>query len=276
MKIFSIILLVIVIGIILWFVIPYSLLKNEFLNKKQILLEKAYTKKNTFCESEISKKPPLLQKYINYCGLVDKQMMKASYAEYVADFLFKEKEMKINYSQLNVAGVCERLAFIDARMKGIIPFQGIDENSSGMGRMHGVVGKLFTVFDVKGMEMNKSALVTVLAEAVFCPSIFMQEDIEWTEIDENHIEASLTHYDVTVRGIYEINNEGAVTGFYTSDRYEEVEGNLIKRDWSVKCGDYKECNDGITKPSSFEAGWVYDDGVKTYFSSSGVDIQYIY
>ena len=276
MKVISIIILIIVIGILIWFLIPYSSLKNEFANKRQVLLEKAYTDENTFSESGINKKPRLLQKYINYCGLVDKPMMKASYAEYDADFLFNEKEMKINYSQLNAAGIDERLAFIDARMNGIIPFQGIDENPSAMGRMHGVVGKLFTVFDVKGVEMNKSALVTILAEAVFCLSIFMQNDIEWTEIDENHIEASLTHDDVTVRGVYEINNEGAVVGFYTNDRYQEVEGKMIKRGWSVTCGDYKKCDDGITKPSSFEAGWVYDDGVKTYFSSSGVDIQYMY
>lgn len=264
--------------IFLWFSIPYSPLKTEFEKECGWLSENAILHDDTFSKEVLAGKPELLQKHIEYCGLSNQPMMKYSFAEHKdADFLLQDGSpmVKMQYKQINLSAMCERAAFIDIKMGGILPFQGLDDNVGGKGRMKGVAAKLFTVFDVQGNEMDVSALVTVLSEGVICPSFFMHDDIRWSEIDSRHLHATLTHHGMSVSGIFEFNGEGAVIGFYTKDRYEESKGAMIPRDWRIECSGYKERN-GIKYPTVFKAFWVYPDHEKIYFSCDNVVINYYY
>lgn len=251
-------------------------LKKEFNQKKTTLFEKNKLKNMIFEEKEIKKLPNLLQKYFAYSGYVGKPMMSASTTEYPAvDFLLNGKWIKIKYIQVNSSSTFERLAFIDAKLAKIVPFQGIDDNMEGKGRMHGVLGNLITVFDVTGPEMNQAALVTALAEGLFCPSSFLQKDIMWEEVDQNHLKATLTRYGVTVSGIYEIRDNGEIANIVTNDRYEEMKGMMIRRKWIAEVGDYKKIN-GVMNPTSVRVSWLDDNKKRTYFEGRDVVISYLY
>lgn len=247
----------ILVCVFVWFMIPYSPLKAKFENSYETLLAEVDLKCETFSSELLSEKPELLQKFIRYSGLENKPMC------------------KITYTQANFATICERLAFIDLKLGGVLPFQGLDDNLGGKGRMKGVIAKLFTAFDVQGAEMDSAALVTVLADALVCPSFLMLDEISWQELDSTHLKAALTQYGITVSGIFELDADGSIISFYTSDRYEEKAGTMTRRDWRAEFGGYKEV-DGIKRPSIFKASWIYPDSAKLYFDCGNVAVEYHY
>lgn len=245
----------ILVCVFVWFMIPYSPLKAKFENSYETLLPEVDLKCETFSSELLSEKPELLQKFIRYSGLENKPMMKAAYTVHTdADFLLNDNSpmCKITYTQANFATICERLAFIDLKLGGVLPFQGLDDNLGGKGRMQGVIAKLFTAFVVQGAEMDSAALVTVLADALVCPTFLMLDEISWQELDITHLKATLTQYGITVSGVFVFDADGAIISFYTSDRYEEKAGTMTRRDWRAEFGGYKEV-DGIKRPSIFKA-----------------------
>lgn len=270
-------LIIVLICVIVWFIIPYSSLKVEFDREYEKVARKVNLQEKTFSKEVLSTKPELLQRYIKYCGLYNKPMMGYSITVHnEADFLLKEDRpmIKIQYKQVNFATICQRLAFIDTKIS-VLPFQGLDDNVDGKGRMKGVIAKLFTVFNVQGKEMDIASLVTVLAEGIVCPSFLMHEDISWEEIDSIHLGATLSQYGLTVSGIFEFDEEGAILSFYTKDRYQEKNGMMIQKDWKAECGQYKDV-DGIKRPTIFKGSWIYENRELIYFNCKDVEVQFIY
>ena len=265
--------------IIVWFRIPYSPLKKQF--EQGVDKLKEHNNKNlsinTFSEEILATKPRLLREYIKYCNLENKPMMTYSITTHKnVDFLLnRDKPMvKIDYIQANFANIYERIAFIDTNIYGL-PFQGLDDNIDGIGKMKGVIAKLFTIFNVKGREMDQASLVTVLAEGIVCPSFLMNDDIIWEEIDDNHLKATLEQYGIKVSGIFEFDNNGAIISFYSKDRYQESNGVYKQLDWKAECNEYKEI-DGIKRPTVFKGAWIYDEGEEVYFNCEDVNVQFYY
>lgn len=264
--------------VVLWMFLPYSPLKGEFKKQYRKIQSEQVPTHRSFSANCLADKPKLLHDYICFCGLLGKPMMHHSVTtHYNVDFLMKENEptIKIKYTQVNFADTCQRLAFIDTRMAWILPFQGLDDYVNGTAHMKGVVGKLFTVFNVENKEMDQSALVTVLAEGIVCPSFFMNENIVWAELDDTHLEATLTQYGITVSGVFEFDANGAIIGFYTKDRFQENNDSIVQRDWIARCGAYIEV-DGIRRPTYFQGIWVYPQEEQIYFNCDKVDVQYHY
>ncbi|MEG0291834.1 MAG: hypothetical protein RR495_04105 [Anaerovoracaceae bacterium] len=274
-----IIIAVLIAVLIIWFIIPYSPLKAEFKKEKNLLTSKSTAPTEYFSKEVLADKPQLLKNFIAYCGLMGKPMMSSSVTKHSdVDFLMNpvSPTIKIDYTQVNVANSPERLAFIDTKMAGILPFQGLDDYINGKARMQGVIGKLFTIFNVQNQEMNQSSLVTVLAEAIVCPSFFMQKNIIWKEIDNTHLQATITAYETTVSGIYEFDANGAITSFYSKDRYKENGEKTKQHDWVARCGKYKEVG-GINMPTVFQGAWVLPDGTEElYFDCDKVDVAFYY
>lgn len=269
---------IVILSLFIWFLIPYSPLKREFKKECQLLSQKVEFHGEIFSKKLLSTKPELLKRYIEFCGLYNRPMMKSSFTKHIdADFLLKDNKpmAKIQYTHINFATTCERAALIDAKIGKFLPFQGLDDNLKGKGRMKGVIAKLFTAFDVQGDKMDASALVTVLSEGIICPSFLMHDDIVWTEVDSNHLQAKLTQYRMTVSGVFEFDNNGAIVGFYSKDRYKENNGTMTQRDWKVECENYKEIN-GLKYPTVFRAFWLYPKYEKIYFNCNNVVISYHY
>lgn len=265
-------------GALLYFLLAKTSLKSQFEKQFEAIANKNKVKDVLFDDKMLASKPDLLQNFIKYCGFYNKPMMKYTYTKHInADFLLNDDKpmTKIQYTHVNFASVCERTAFINTKIASIIPFQGLDDNVNGKGRMKGVVGRLFTVFNIQGKEMDAAALVTVLSEGAICPSFLMHEDITWEEVDKYHVKATLKQYGITVSGVFEFNDNGAIIGFYTKDRYEEHHGVMTPCDWRITCSGYKE-RDGFMRPTIFQAFWMYPETEKIYFDCDNVAIEYFY
>jgi len=270
--------ILIIIGMItVFFNIPFSKTRSEFNLTVANLTAKPDHVEGVFREEDIAGLPKPVQKYFRYCGHIGKPQM--SYIKIVykdVDFSFGKNKppIKIDYTQYNFVDKPDRIAYIDSSIY-TIPFEGLDSYIDGNGSMKGRIAKLFTLFHQTGPTMDKSSLVTFLAESLFVPSAALQDYIVWEPIDDLHAKATISYYGISASGIFTFSESGEILSFTTEDREViATNGTSEKAKWSVVCKEYKEIN-GIKKPTVFQAIWSYDDGDLVYFDGKGIITEYI-
>lgn len=260
-----------------YFALPYSRLRSDFNRDTEQYRAELMMSKDFFTEKDIETLPDPVQKHFRQCGFIGKEkmsMMKAVHTDAAFVTGVDKPTLNIEYTQVNYVKEPIRFAFIDSSLYGV-PFQGYDSYMEGTGSMKGVLAKQVTLFNQMGKEMDQSCLVTVLSECLVVPSLALQPFIEWESIDEMHAKATLTYYGTSVSGIFTFNDAGEMIRFTTEDRIAaDFEGNVVKVPWSAVCGDYVE-EDGIRKPTTFQAIWHYPQGDQIYFDCTDVKIIYL-
>lgn len=268
------VIIVMVLGILIWFNISYSPIKSEFTKLISYQLTKVKMQNETFTAEDILKLPSPVQKYFHYCGYIGTikmSNMKVYFKD--VDFMQATKKLKIEYTLYNFVVEPIRIALIDTSMLGI-PFEGIDSYQNGVGCMKGKIAKLITLFNEKGEAMNKACLVTYLSECLLMPNLALQDFINWQNIDETHVKATITYYGITVSGIFKFDDNGGMISFITEDReYNDGNGNIQKVKWSAVCTDYKDMN-GIKYPTALKAVWHLKTGDLVYFDGRDIEIKY--
>jgi hypothetical protein len=264
--------------IVIWFLIPYSPMKNTFKKDiRSIKKENHIEETGAFRAEDFIDLPKPIQKYVESCGYIGKPKMNWVCMEY-EDVDFKQGKsgpsLKIDYTQYDFASSPCRMAFIDSSMFGV-PFEGYDYYRDGKGGMKGVIGKLITIFHQTGPEMDKACLATYLAESLFAPSILLQDFITFEEIDDYHVKATITYGGQTASGVFTFNDKYEYTSFTTNDRaVSNSDGTMEYVPWTASCGEYKEAENGIKYPTTFSATWNYPDGDFTYFDGEIKEVTY--
>lgn len=270
---------VVLLLLIVWFCIPYSPLKADFEKDVEVLKteNRLYADGEVFTAADFEDFPISIQKYIENNGYIGKSKMNCVRMEY-NDVAFSQgrngPDLTIDYTQYDYVLKPSRLALIESSMFGI-PFQGYDYYLDGRGGMKGVIAKLFTLFDQTGEDMDRACLATFLAECMFVPTALLQDFIEFEEISEYQVKATITAYDQIVSGIYIFNENYEMVSFSTNDRAViGTDGASEFVPWSAVCGNYRIGTDGINHPTSFQAVWNYQDGDFVYFDGTISDITY--
>lgn len=273
MMLFVGILVIIIIFIAVFFNIPYSKTVYEFNTAVDRNILKSNSLNDVITLSDIEDLPKPLQKYFNYCGYIGKtkkSYMKLSIKD--ATLISNGKKLNVEYLQYNFSEEPVRLALIKSSILGI-PFQGFDSYENGIGSMKGVIGKAITLFDVRGKEMNQACLVTFLAESLFSPSIVLQDYITWTELDDFHVKATISYYNISASGIFTFDENGLYLSFETNDRYiTNPDNSLTQLKWTSVIDNYVDVN-GVLQPKSYKAIWNYPDRDFVYFYSDNINIE---
>ena len=264
--------LIIVIGIlIVYFNISYSPLKNDFNSDFKALDTDTKKKNENFTKEDFSDLPDPIVKYMENNGFIGKEKMDYTYIEYKnVDFAQSpDRKLNIDYIQYNFAHSPSRIALVESRMFGI-PFEGYDYYIDSRGGMHGMLGKMLTLFHQKGDKMDQGALCTYLSESLFVPSsILYNKNISFEEIDLFNVKASITDNGVTVSGIFTFNENYEMTRFYTEDRPAiKDDGSVDYIPWSANILSYKIYDQGINFIDHVQIIWHYPDGDFVYFDGS--------
>ncbi len=265
--------LIIIIGILIFFYIPYSKTINDFniaVNRNVLIPNNT---SNIITLKDIENLPKPLQKYFNNCGYIGTS--KNAYMKlYIKDAILisNGKKLNVEYLQYNFSKEPIRLALIKSSVLGI-PFQGFDSYENGVGSMKGVMGKIITLFDIRGDKMDKSCLATFLAESLLSPGIALQNYITWTEIDDLHVKATISYYNISASGIFTFDENGLYLSFETNDRYiTNSDNSMTQLKWTSVMENYVEV-DGILKPKSYKGVWNYPDRDFVYFYSDNINIE---
>jgi len=265
-----------VVGILIWFSIPYSPMKSEFEQLKSQQNLDLQVPNEVFTKEDIAKLPLPLQRYFESCGFMGQpKMSNMKIIHNDVDFILSSSmpKLKIKCIQYNSAQKPERIALIDTHLYGI-PFEGIDAYQNGIGSMKGVIAKNVTLFNQKGTAMNKSSIVNCLAESLFMPNIALQDFMHWEAIDENQVKGTISYYGISASGIFAFDENGLLERFTTDDRiYVDTQGNEKQVKWSAICGDYRNVN-GIKQPKSLQAIWHLPEGDLVYFDGHDTVVQY--
>lgn len=259
-------------AVVVWFAVPFSPVKSEFSRDVERAKAMAITPMTeVFVEEDFASFPEAIQHYVGRNGFIGTPKYSWVHLEF-ADVDFRQgkdgRTLKIDYDQYNFAAEPRRLAMVESAVAGV-PFQGYDYFADGKGGMKGVIGKAVTLFDECGPEMNKAALVTYLAEALFIPQSLLRNDIEFTELSEREVEATFTYEGITVSGVFTFNEAYEMVEFRTQDRAVAGEdGTMTQVDWTARCADYLPGAHGIRLPRTFQAVWNYPEQDLVYFDGA--------
>lgn len=265
--------LIIVAAVILllavWFNIPYSPVKAQFITDVEARTQKvAAGASEKYTADDFKDLPPTIQKYLElngYIGAKRHAVLSMEYNDVDFGLGVNKPRLKIDYTHTDFSDSPDRLAFIDSKMFGV-PFQGYDYYMDGKGGMKGVLAKLFTLFDQTGPEMDKACLITYLAEAFFLPEALLKDFITFKQADEHTVEATITNKGVTASGVFHFNDAYEMTSFTTNDRGQIApDGSIEYTPWEAQCENYKEYSDGIRRPTVFRAVWKNKDADFIYF-----------
>ncbi|SHN66435.1 DUF6544 family protein [Desulfovibrio litoralis] len=268
--------ILLIIGILIFFNIPYSKTKNNFHNDIDIYSNKFKLKTESITEQDIAHLPTLVQNYFRVCGYLGKTKMSSVRIDMPAASLqssINKPPMKVSYTLWSFADEPVRLAYIKTSVFGI-PFEVYDSTQNGIGFMKGVMGKVVVLFNQTGREMDKSQLLTYLAECFFIPSSMLSEYITWKPISNTQVEATINYKDLSASGIFTFNDKGFIESFTTDDRTNiGTDGSVQRVKWSAIYENFSE-NPGIYFPNTIKAIWHYKDGDLVYFDANKITVHY--
>jgi len=266
---------VLITAMIIFFRHPYSRVKNRFEKDVRKHFEHSDIELDIPTEREITLLPEPVQKYCSVAGFLDKFKMKSMYA-HMRSVPLKESNHKppmiVDYTLYLFAHEPVRLAYIKTSMFGI-PFEGYDSTQDGVGFMQGVIGKVITLFNQTGAEMDKGQLLTYLGESILLSSALLSPYITWESIDANRAKATITYKGISGSGVFTFSNDGFVESFYTAERAQiQSNGKISYPGWSVVYENYK-LEKGIYRPKNIKAIWHEQDGDLVYFNESNLNLQ---
>jgi len=147
-----------------------------------------------------------------------------------------------------------------------------DVLSEGKGAMLVKLLGLFNIADATGPEMNQASLVRYLNEAIWFPSAFISEYIQWVPIDADSAKATIKINGLTASATFYFKETGELENFIT-ERYQEKDGQYSLETWSTPITGYKEMN-GVNIPNRGYAEWNLSTGDFKYIDVEITDIEY--
>ena len=103
---------------------------------------------------------------------------------------------------------------------------------------------------------------------------FSRVRLHYETIDENQVKVIISYNDVSGTGIITVNEEGAITQFYSDDRQvEEIDGVETRIGWKCEYEDYRVEN-GILRAHTVRSIKVYPDRELNYFDADDFTVEY--
>ena len=216
-------------------------------------------------DADIAHLPDPVRRYLHACGFVGRPHTWNARIEWRELDLKRSRDaawIRLACHQFNALEAPTRLVLMEGRLAHVLPFEGRDKLQDGHGNMLIRLGKLVTVGDVTGPEIDASALVTWLAEAALLPSAVLRPAIRWEPVSDHAARAVWTEADLAVGGIFHFDGDDRCVRFDTADRWQD--GHPPRRiPWSAELGGYRAFDDRWV-PTEVSATWHEADGPFTY------------
>lgn len=260
---------ILLVVIIVYLMIPYSPVKKEYSSIVGELSEANKMPKSIITEDDLKVLPEVIQKYFiknGYVGIESASIIKFDFKDVEFSMGVNKPNIKIDYTVYDFVKEPTRVALIDSKMFGI-PFQGIDICKDGKATMKGILAKNITLFNTKFDIIDSS----YLSECMMHPSLALQENITYKQIDDYSVEATIRKNGRKTTGIFYFNENYEMTHFIDEKRLSSDTNTYEK--WSAVTSDYKVVN-GVNRPTKFQAVWNFSEGDLVYFDSKNMKISY--
>lgn len=261
-------------------VIGVSLIVADFSFKRSVRAEVARLFDNVtenderVTEEDIIDLPIGVQRWLTYSGVIGRERLRSARLKQRAEMRMEagSRWMPVEAEQYFTA---DKPGFIWSATIKAAPFihiSGRDKYQNGKGSMLIKPMSLFTVADSKGKEVDQGTLLRYLAETMWFPSAALNDYIQWVEVDDNNVKATMSYLETTASGIFSINELGEVTNF-EAERYGEFDGDYRLETWSIPVTDYRTFQ-GIKVPTKGEITWKLDEGDFNWFNFEVMELEY--
>lgn len=235
--------------------------------------QKAF-KNEILTEEKLKTVPHAIQNHFRLSGFVGKPIAMN------ADVIWQESFIKLKPNQtwkplqtlqFNSVNPIMRSAFMKVNK---MFFAGKDLYKNGQGTMQGKILNLISVINAKGEKVSQSALITSFCEMMLLSGYAFQNYIQWQEIDNYSVKATLKDHQHTVYGTFYFDQEGKFSYFETDDRYFEISnGNFEKKIFRAKVNTYKRVKNAL-QIKDISCLWVLDGTEYEYFKGEIQQINY--
>ena len=228
-------------------------------------------------ENDIQHLPPIVQKYLNYVGVIGKEKVINFRVEFDGVIRSNPDDpwMKLKSVQYNFADRPTRIFYITAKKMGI-PAMGIHLYKNETAIMIIKLLGLFTVADARGPEMNQGETVTLFNDMCFmAPATLIDKNIQWDTIDPLTINARFTNGKIRIWATLFFNEKGELINFISNDRFETKDGKTYKNyPWVTPVIDGYENINGYRLAKGAQAIYQRPDGEFCYGEFRIKNIEY--
>ena len=218
--------------------------------------------------------PEPVQRYLSYTGVVGKPWIDAVYLKQTGRFRLGGDRpwMPVTAEEWYTTNPPSLLWKARFKMAGLPLLSAKDRYEAGHGHMFGKIAGLFTVFDVRGPELDQATMIRYLNEIMWFPSAFLGENITWQSVDDHSADAVFTDGGKSVSGRWFFDDEGRITNFRTK-RYREMGGDFSLDTWSTPIVDYGQ-RAGLNLPLRGQAEWHLPEGDLVYADLEITEVEY--
>ena len=237
----------------------------EKVYKKAVLAELEKVKNietSSITKQDIAHLPQIVQKYLSFVGVVDKERVSTFRAECKGGIRNDPNKpfMKINSVQYNFyENEPARLFYIVAKKMGLsakVAHIYRNETATMKGKLLGA----FTIVDAKGEKANQAETVTVFNDiCILAPALLISKNIKWKVVDILTVNAKYTNKTISIEAQLHFDKDGKLINFTSNDRYETKDGKVFYNyPWETPISEYKNIN-GINLPSKVKAIFKHPD-----------------
>lgn len=218
--------------------------------------------------------PQPVRRYLEYTGVVGKPWIETAYLKQRGRFRqgLERPWMPMVAEQFYTT---DPPGFVwNARFKvaGLPLLRAKDRYASGQGHMFGKLAGLFTIFDVRGEELDQATMLRYLNEMMWFPTAFLGEHIAWQEVDDHSAQVRFEDCGKSVSARLIFDDEGRLTNF-TTMRYREIDGEFSLDPWSTPITDYG-VRGGLNLPVRGQAVWTLPAGDLPYADLEITEVEY--
>ncbi len=261
---------IILIGVI----IAFAMLRFEkkFVSDVRSALDNKSKASTLITEKDLDHLPPVVQKYLEYVGVVGKPKIRNMRIVFQGEMRSKGKDwFSFTSEQYNTFESPTRLFFMKAKVKGL-PAHGYHAYKEGSASMDVKVLSMLTTVHEDSPELYPTETVTFFNDlCLFAPAALLDDRITWEAIDDLSVKATFTNGDTSISAILYFNETGQLINFISHDRYAVSEMKTFPFSTPVKA--YKNIN-GYNLPTYGEAIWEYPDGEFVYGRFNLKSIEY--
>jgi hypothetical protein len=213
-----------------------------------------------------------VQKYLQYCGVVNRPKVKNVRIEFEGRMRSKKKDwFPFTTVQYNFFDEPARLFFMKAKMFGItVP--GYHDYQNTTARMNIKLFGLFPVAQAGGAGMSRAETVTVFNDmCLMAPATLIDKRIEWTPVDSLSAKAGFSNGINKITATLFFNAQGQLINFISDDRTDVNEMKQYRFSTPVK--EYIKMGE-INMMKYGEAVWHYPEGEFVYGEFNLKSIEY--
>lgn len=158
------------------------------------------------------------------------------------------------------------------KLAGLPLLRARDRYQGGHGHMFGKLAGLFTVFDVRGEQLDQATMIRYLNEIMWFPTAYLGDNILWEAQDDASARVTFSDGGKSVSAAMFFDDTGHLTNF-TAMRYREMDGEFSLDPWSTPITAYGEFA-GLNLPVRGQAVWNLPSGDLPYADLEITDVEY--